>query len=507
MAKNKFYSTVYTAAVNTINSFVSIILGLIFSRLLLTRYGSEINGFISSITQFVSFFTILEGGFTTAAIVSIYKPLTERKYDEVNVILSTAKNKYYKIGLLIASLVFVIGSIYLLFLDIPLNYISSLIIVIICLLQTFFSIALESKYTILFFGANKEYIVTMLKLIARLVGWIVSIILMINHFNIVYVYATYLITSILNVILIRNSAKKSYHFINYNMNLDADKIKGTNDLMIQKIANTVFNSTDIFLISVLINFAVASVYSVYNLIYRSIVQVLKSFLSAPFNSLGQLLNSEKKNMDEIKKISGFYHTITILASTLVLVVTAVCTLPFIQLYTRGVVDINYINEGLVYLFFSTSFFQLINQSHSSIINASGLFKSQNKICIIATILNIVLSIVLARWNGIYGILIGSLVAYILIAFYNIYICNKNILHISYWKDIVFSLLHYLCGIFMIYFGIRIVPFANNYFMLIINSCIVLIVITAIYTLYTFIINRKQLSGVINFLSVKLKKRI
>lgn len=502
MKRNKFYSTMYTAIINTLNSFISIILGLIFSRLLLVNYGSDINGLISSITQFVSFFTILEGGFTTAAIVSIYKPLQDKSYEEVNDILYTAKVKYLKIGFMISVLVLLLGSIYLLFIDIDLPYIYCFILIVICLLQTFLSIAIESKYNILFFGANKEYIITILKLFARLIGWVLSIIFIVKKFNIIYVYATYLVTSVLNIVLIKHYEKKSYTFINYKGKYIPEKIKGTNDLMIQKIANTIFNSTDIFLISIILNFALASVYSVYNLIYKSIVQILKSFLSAPFNSLGQLLNHKDRNLEGIKNISNIYNTVSLVATTMILTITAVCTLPFVKLYTSGVTDINYIDSLLVYLFFSNAFFQLINQSYASVINASGLFKYQNKVCIIAAILNIVLSIILGIITGIYGILLGSLVSYMLIAFYNIYVCNKKILNISIQKDVILIFLNYIFALILICFGIRFVIFSNTYLGFIIYAMIIFIIICLIIGVYNIIINYKNCFASLKYIKEK-----
>lgn len=498
MKKNKFISTAYTAIINTINSAISVILGLIFSKLLLLNYGSEMNGFISSITQFVSFFTILEGGFTTAAIVSIYQPLLNKKYDEVNDILYTAKVKYLRIGTIISILVLLLGSIYLLFIEIQLPYLHSFILIIICLLQTFLSISIESKYNILFSGDNKEYIITFLKLIARLIGWIISIVFIILKFNIILVYSTYLITSILNIVLIRKKEQKDYTFVKYNGKNVPEKIKGTNDLMLQKIANTVFNSTDIILISIIINFAMASVYSVYNLIYRSITQITRSFVASPFNSLGQLLNSSDKNHKKIIEISTIYDQFCVTVVTIILTITAICTIPFIKLYIDGVVDINYIDSYLVLLFFSNSFFQLNNQSSSSIINAAGNFKYQNKICVLSAIINIVLSIILAKYIGIYGILLGSLVSYVIIMIYNVIICSKKILNIGSTKKIIIIILNYIFSLLIILNFIKFYTVSNNYFMLILQAGLISLLIICIVCLFNFIINYKDFKSLLKY---------
>lgn len=503
MKKNKFYSTMYTAIVNMINSSVSIILGLVFSKLILLNYGSEVNGFVATIIQFVSFFSVLEGGLTTAAIVSIYRPLLDKSYKEANDILYTAKIKYLKIGFWIVGCVLILGVVYLLNINISLSFMTCLILIIICVFQTFCSIALESKYNIVLFGTNMEYMSTLLKLVARLIGWIFSIIFILKGYNIILVYSTYIITSVLNIVLIRQYERKLYKEINYKGKYSPDKINGTNDLMFQKIASTIFNSTDMFLISIILNFSVASVYNVYNLIYRSITQILRSVFQAPFNSLGQLLNAKSRNLNEIRKLSTYYNTLVLYLTTFILIVAALCTLPFVRLFTIGIVDINYISIPLVYLFFSTTYFQLINQSYASIINASGLFKLQNKICMISAITNIILSIILGNIYGVSGILLGTVIPYVSIMLYNIYICNRKILNTGILKNLIIIFLNYFISIAIIYFGIRIIKFNGGYTMLVFYALIISVLAFIIVLIFNFIFDRKNLISTVKYINSRI----
>ena len=54
---------------------VLMISGLITPRIMLKYYGSEINGLISSINQFIVYFNLVEAGLSGAAIYALYKPL------------------------------------------------------------------------------------------------------------------------------------------------------------------------------------------------------------------------------------------------------------------------------------------------------------------------------------------------------------------------------------------------------------------------------------------------
>ena len=69
-------------AINSISAIalqlVSLAVGLITPRIMLYYYGSEINGLISSLTQFFSYFMLVEAGLAGASIYALYKPLANR---------------------------------------------------------------------------------------------------------------------------------------------------------------------------------------------------------------------------------------------------------------------------------------------------------------------------------------------------------------------------------------------------------------------------------------------
>lgn len=79
---------------------VTMIAGFITPRFMLTAYGSEINGLISSILQFISYFNLVEAGLSSAAVYSLYKPIAEKDYNRINRIVVAAKHFYVKSGLL-----------------------------------------------------------------------------------------------------------------------------------------------------------------------------------------------------------------------------------------------------------------------------------------------------------------------------------------------------------------------------------------------------------------------
>ena len=78
--------------------FVNLFVGIFLPRLFLERYGSEINGVISTINSFTSYFAYLEAGLGLALIHSLFKPLAVRDAERISGILSYSKQQYRRIS-------------------------------------------------------------------------------------------------------------------------------------------------------------------------------------------------------------------------------------------------------------------------------------------------------------------------------------------------------------------------------------------------------------------------
>ena len=73
---------------NTISSLIlqitTIICGFILPRLILGHFGSEINGLVNSITQFLSIIAFLDLGVGAVFQSSLYRPLAENDNDSLS---------------------------------------------------------------------------------------------------------------------------------------------------------------------------------------------------------------------------------------------------------------------------------------------------------------------------------------------------------------------------------------------------------------------------------------
>lgn len=80
--KKFFKNAVSTAFFQIVNMLVSFFI----PRIMLVIYGSEINGLVSSITQFIVYFNLLEAGLSGAAVWALYEPLAKKMFVQLTLL-------------------------------------------------------------------------------------------------------------------------------------------------------------------------------------------------------------------------------------------------------------------------------------------------------------------------------------------------------------------------------------------------------------------------------------
>lgn len=503
--KTKFKATILTMISSIFNTAIVSIIGLIYNNLIIRYYGSSMNGLISTLTQFVSLFTILEGGFSVAAVVSSYDSITKKDYEKLNDILYTTRKYLRKISIIFLIIVLLGGLIYLQFINSPLTLIATIFMLVITIITTTMSFGVLSCYTIVISGHNSGYITSFIAMISTIVTKGIAIALIFMRVNIVIVYVFNAINILMNILLLKWFLKKHYPYVTYRGKYNKSLIEGTKDILFQKIASNVFSSTDLILISAGINLAMASVYNLYNQIFHVVFSFLISIVEAPFNSFGQLFSSGEKE----KATTNFhiFQKMMQLISTIFLSITGMSILGFISVYTKGVNDINYLIPTLVILFYSQIYLQLNNRPYGVLLNASGNFRMQNIQCGISVVVNLVLSVILMQFLSVNGIVIGSIMGTLIILTMNIYQCYKYVIKGNFIYDILWEFLNYLIGVLLIVFSMFTFSFYSNYLIWILSTLINAIISISVIYLINLLLDKNRTLTTTRFFMEKIENKL
>lgn len=408
---------------NLISGFASqliiALLGIVMPRLVLVSYGSETNGLISSITQIYGYFELLEAGVGSATLQALFKWVgKDDGKDRVNQILSATSNYYNRVGTIYVLCMCSLAIIYPIVLstDIP----KSTIVLIILMqgIPSACSYFTSAKFKLLLTADGREYVKNNLSLLIKVFSDLAKISLILAGFQILAVQFAFFCLHMLQIVLYKIYERSEYRWVNYHVIPDYESISQKKNVFIHQISGLIFSNTDILMLTFFCGLKMVSVYTMYAMVLSIITSLINIFSSSFYFYLGQTFNTSREKYLKLHDIHETYFMSLVFT---LYTVTYILLIPFIRLYTSGVSDINYIDPILPLLFVSIKFLEIGRAPSLNVLNFSMKFKETQHHAVIEMILNVVVSLVGAWFLGIYGVLLGTIIALL-------YRCNAMILY-------------------------------------------------------------------------------
>ena len=201
--------------------------------------------------------------------------------------------------------------------------------------------------------------------------------------------------------------KNHYGYLNFDVTPLTEKLSDRWSVLSHQIAGMVVLNTDIVVLTIFkIPLSEISVYTVYNLVLNVIIGLLNSLLNAVTPLFGRILVTDKSSMTrEYYSIYEFLYFILTFALFTSLVILFI---PFLNIYTQGITDANYIRLNLALTFCLMGLIYMIRTPALTLINASGHYKQTQKGAFIEAGINIIVSLILVSKFGIEGVLLGTI---------------------------------------------------------------------------------------------------
>lgn len=440
---------------NIITSFIlqisTIISGFIIPKIILTYFGSSVNGLISSLTQFLSYISILEGGVTGVIMASLYKPLIEKDEEKISSIIKTTESFYKKIGFLFIIYTIALSLIYPIFFNAKFSYIYIMSLTIILSISLLIQYMLSLTYKTLLNADKKVYIVSISQIIIVVLNVILSIVIVKIYPN---VHILKLINGLLYLVqpIVYGRYVKKYYKINKKAKKNEALIKSRWNGFAINIAAFIHYGTDITILTLFTNFETVSVYSVYALVTNGLRQLISSITSSISPTIGQSYASNNEE-DLNLKMDIFEYIVFVLVFLLFSVAILLIT-PFVLIYTKNITDANYNQPLFGILILISEGLYLIKSPHLNLAYSANKFKEITIPAFIEAFLNIALSIVLVIKFGLIGIIIGTIVAMLYRMIFHVYFTTKLIpsrkQFIFYKKFLIFTIVS-IIGIFVCHF--------------------------------------------------------
>lgn len=393
--------------VSLLKQFVGLIYGVLVPQLMISTFGSEAYGATASITQFLTYVTLLEGGIGGVARASLYKPLADMDKDTVSAIVYEIKKFFRIIAVVFIFYVLVLACGFKFISHIKcFDWFTTFLLVLVISISTFAQYFIGISYTVLLEAAQLSFITDAINIFAVILNTILIILFINIGLDLVLVKLASSCVFVLRPLLMWLYVKKKFKL--KTVKTDKEYLQQKWDGLAQHIAYFLHTNTDIAVLTIFGNLKIVAIYSVYNMIVSQVQNVVTSFSTGMEALFGDML--ARNEINELRKSFDFYDTFISYVTVILFSITMTMIVPFVKIYTSGIKDANYVQPVFAVILIMASIIACLRTPYHNLTIAAGHFKQTQVAAYGEAICNILISILLVLKLGLIGVAIGTLVA-------------------------------------------------------------------------------------------------
>lgn len=435
---------------NTLSSLIlqitTIICGFILPKLILSNFGSDVNGLVNSITEFLQIFAFLDLGVGAVFQSSLYKPLADNDIVKISEIYVSGQKFFTRLAEILLGYVIVLIVVYPFIANQNFGFTYTATLIVAMSVSSFAQYYFGMANGLFLTADQRGYIQYNVQIITLILNTLSCYILIYLGASIHIVKMT---TSL--IYLIRPIVLKVYVDKHYSINKKAvytdEPIKQKWNGLAQHIASVVLDSTDTIVLTVFSTLANVSIYSVYYLVISGLKQLFNATTNGIQALIGELYARQEK--DELKKVFGWTEWLIHTMTTFIFGCAGVLIIPFIMIYTKGIVDADYNQPSFSVILIIAYAMYCIRLPYHIAIKAGVHYKETQHCYWIAAVMNLITSVVLVNKWGLIGVAIGTLVA---MTYQTVWMAIYDSENIIYWpiksfvKQIIVDILISVIGV-------------------------------------------------------------
>ncbi|MBQ8201312.1 MAG: polysaccharide biosynthesis C-terminal domain-containing protein [Clostridia bacterium] len=498
------------AMINFLASVVELIIATVTSFIvphyIIHAFGSSVNGLISSITQFLSYIALIESGIGAIGRTSLYKPLADGDTGMLSRNVKALDNFYKKVSYAFIGYMAVLAVLFPLLVNQEFSWGYTATMIVILAFSTFIQYYFGITSQTVIQADQRKSIPSLLQALTLLLNMIFTVVLIrMGASAHVVKIGSAVAFAIRPVVLYMYVAK--HYSIDKKAVPNNDILKQRWDGLAQHIAYFIHKNTGIAVLTILTNVKEVSVYSVYMLAVAGCSKVVNVFSSSLEPAFGNMIAKGEK--DTLRDRVWLCSTLTVQVAVVLFSTAVIIITPFIELYTRGVTDANYLRPAFGVVLLIAEAMYCIRMPYQSVVYAAGHFRQTRNGALGEAALNIVLSVILVHFFGLIGVAIGAFVSMVFrtsqyVWYYHVHLLGEREGLKKELKRIVVSLVE-IAGIALFAALIPAAP-SGSYMGWILGSLGVGVGCSAVVLLVSLVFYRKELRDLAGFMKRVLKRR-
>ena len=416
-------------ATTLVHQLVSILCGLLIPWIMIDTFGSVAYGATTSIAQFLSYITLFEGGIGRVARGALYKPLAEGDDENISRVYLAVRRFFRIIGLAFAGYAIILSLVYYDIADVTTFTREYIVMLVLSIAIGKFAEYMGgiSKVTLLN-ADQKQYVVNTVYMMTNVLNVILIVALAKCGADILWVK---LVSS--GVFILRPLLYTLYIRRHYRIAKTGEKAVLPNKRtgIAQHTAYVVQNNTDVMILTVLADLRCVAVYSVYHLIVFSMRNIVSAFTSGMEAMLGNMV--AKNEQDTLRRTYYTYKLLLTILTVVLFGTTALLIVPFVMLYTEGVTDAQYRQPLFALVLVLAEALNCLTLPCFNLTIAANKLKESRIGAYGEAAINVAVSLALVWWNPLVGVALGTLAATLFKSVYYMVFSARQVLQVPVYR--------------------------------------------------------------------------
>ena len=409
-----------------LSQITALVCGFILPRLFLEYFGSEVNGLVNSITQFLGVISFLELGVGAVVQSSLYKPLADGDKQQVSRVMVSADRFFRRLAQILLGYVLILVAVYPLIANQSFGYLYTATLIAAISISSFAQYYFGIVNSLLLNADQRGYIQYNAQTITVVLNTVVCVFMIKLGGSVQLVKLTTSLIYLARPLILRIYVSRMYQ-IDWKIQYDKEPIQQKWNGVAQHIAAVVLDGTDTIVLTLLSTLSNVSIYSVYFMVIRGVKTLFLSMTNGIQSLLGELW--ARQELNELRETFGWSEWCIHTGTTYVFACTAALIVPFVRVYTAGINDANYIQPAFAILLTLANAMHCLRLPYNIMVLAAGHYKQTQKNYIVAATINIVLSVLTVKAWGLIGVAIGTLAA---MAYQTVWLAIYDSKHFVFW---------------------------------------------------------------------------
>lgn len=480
---------------NIVQQIINILVNFLMPPILVSSFGSTINGLVSTIRQIMQYIQLTGAGIAQASTFAMYKPLAEKNEKELSGVYNATRKMFFKAGNVFSIITLIVAVIYPFFVKEQIDYLTVFLLILVISISGASEFYFCGKYNALLNANQENYFVAIAQTIGSITNLIFLIILTKLKQSIVIVQLGMSCTYLLRIILLTVYVRKKYTFIDLKVTPAFEKIDQRNDAVVHQIASLIVNGSSTLIVSLILGLKDASIFSVYLIVFQGINTVCSIVSNAIYASFGEVI--AKNEHDILKKAFNIYEFVYFIVIAVIFSCTFLLIMPFISLYTVNMTDANYIHPTLAFLFIIVGLANNIRIPALTIVTSAGHFKETKWRAVLEMLINVIGQFSFGILFGLNGVLLGCVLSFSYRTLDFIFYSHKYILKTKFIHTFKRIFLNVLSSILIVFLVSNFNFTIDNFFDWIIAGSIYFCLISIFLVFANFICDKKTFCDCFN----------